>query len=82
MMNLLLEFELDLEVFCLYPPTATPTTILPGVVTKVVVTAQSGLPQVDLYSIRDSGSMVHSFPSRRIFRSQAEAQEILDIINY
>lgn len=82
MMNLLVNFELDLPVFCLYPPTATPTTILPGVVTKIVVTAQVGQPQVEAYSITDSGAMVHTFPARRLFRTEAEAQEILNIINY
>lgn len=79
-MDITVEFDLDLEVFTLYPPAALPTTILPGSISKIIATVETGQLDKVQYFVKDSGNVVHTFTRQRIFRTEAEAQAILDII--
>lgn len=79
-MDIVVEFDLDLEVFTLYPPGGVPTSILPGSIAKIIATVEQGQVQKEQYFVRDSGNVVHTFTRQRIFRTEAEAQIILDII--
>jgi hypothetical protein len=80
-MQLNIKFDLDQQVFALMPNGPNPTSIVAGTISRVDVVAQKGEEQSEGYYLTDETKQQHIVPWRRIFITQQEAQDILDIIN-